>query len=219
MLYTFLFLAENAIGQSFIVTNQGDTIRGDVEIISAKNFDEVAIKSMQGKQQLKVYQLSHVQIGEEGFKPIIYNDRQQLAKIRVGGKLNYYLVREAAGYEFAVKLLQKETGEQLLVPNLLRFRKQVSAFISECETLSELVADGTYKQSDLDKIVTLYNDGCKTEAALLQLDLEGLSLLIQEVSDLRRQGKPVPKEKKELLEQYLQADIRAMLEELQEEID
>ena len=129
------------------------------------------------------------------------------------GYLGLYAFRAGNSYDFGPRYLHKNTNEGIEVPNLT-FKKVVSSFLEDCPTVESKVMDRTYKASNIEELVTAYNDCLGTSPHVI-------------VEDKKKKKKPV-KETKELtliysITEKLQAagasdELSTLLEDITEKI-
>lgn len=215
LLITLCVCNSFAFGQKtdIIITTKGDTITGKVTFnLANKQSQMVSIKTVDGKKNLKVYEVKSVVKKKETYGVIKIDNVYQFAKHIKTGYLSLYsyVNYESSSAIFNATILIKNAGESMLVPNLT-FRKTMSDYLSDCPEVVNNFENKIYKKSDMHKIIDDYNQ-CITKNTNASLNtskrLNYVNKLIEEVnltSEL--------KDKAELLEMLNEIKIKVQANE------
>lgn len=155
------FLSFTTIAQKtyLVVTTQGDTLMGKVNLfVSQKNVHMVSVKSKEGKQTFKVYQVKSIVYNDDTYHTVKIDNTYQFAKLIKSGYLSLYeyVDYQSGSTTFNSSILIKNTGESMPVPNLT-FKKGLSDFLKDCELVIQKITAKAYKKSDLHLIIDDYN--------------------------------------------------------------
>lgn len=153
-----LLVSQTAKAQDWLVTTSADTLKGEIAIeLPMERYEEITLKNDDGKQRFKAYQI--VEFVHEGktYKTVKHSDVYRIMLQESEGYLSHFRYRENQGYEFASILLVKTDGESLEISNLT-FKRSLSNFLKDCETVVEGFENKKYKRSDLDQIIIDYNN-------------------------------------------------------------
>jgi len=154
----FLVFAANILfGQDYIVTLQYDTLYGEVELLlPSDKYEELVFNSDDNKKRLKAYQLLAASEDSAIYKPVKHAGKYRFMEEVINGYLGLYRFRLDGSYDFGALYLRKRTTDGLEVPNF-SFKKMVSEFLNDCESIQAKIEDRTYRKADLEKIVKEYN--------------------------------------------------------------
>lgn len=143
-----------------LVILQGDTLSGKVSILSIDHGSQtIILKKGKDKNRFKAYEITSVIKGEKVYHTYKINNVYQLGLLNIEGYLSLYKFMENEGYssnEFSTSILIKKDGSYLIIPNL-GFKKQLSRFLVDCNTVKNNFSKNKYKQSDLEDIIRDYN--------------------------------------------------------------
>lgn len=146
--------------QDYAITLKSDTIYGKVSISSYEGSgQQISIKTGKRKTQLKAHEVRSLSTKKGVFHTLKIRNQYQFARLEKEGYLSYYKFSgnsTSASLSFDTPLLVKKTSEQKEIPNI-GFRKQVSTFLSDCESVSMKIKNGVYKKNDLTQIIDDYN--------------------------------------------------------------
>lgn len=155
-----LLAATSIFGQSdYVVTIKGDTLWGKVSLLRSTVYDVVIVKNEKEKTRIKSFFIDHLMREGKKYVNIQYGNKQMFAVEKATGALSYYLIRLNDDYEFTEKLLVKSPTETLMVPTV-SFRKYVSAFLSDCDSVSKKIRKRTLRLPHLQLIIDQYNKDC-----------------------------------------------------------
>ena len=144
-------------GQGYVVTTRNDTLRGEVKIMSFDEIDKVQVGEGKKKTQFKAIEVTVVSVGKDIYNPVLTQLGYRLLKLDHPGFLvSLYLARQAPSTTYDVQYLVKRTGKAFEVPNL-KFRKQVSGFLSECASIEQKIEENKLGKNNLNEIIDEYN--------------------------------------------------------------
>ena len=158
-LYTILlFLVSQATNaQDWLVTTTADTLRGEIAIeLPMERYEEITLKSADGKQRFKAYQVIEFVKDDQKYRTKKQAGVYKVMLVVSEGYLSQFRYRENQGYEFSSIYLVKTDGESMEVSNLT-FKRSLSNFLEDCQTVVDGLENKKYKRSDLDKIIVDYN--------------------------------------------------------------
>ena len=198
-----------------LVTTQGDTLRGEIEILlPSASFDELIVKTEARTHRLKAFQFTYMQIGDMGYRSAKVNGAYRIMKILQDGYLSLLSFRAHGSYEFGSRYLLKSDGQGIEVPTL-SFKKTMSDFLIECSAVGEKIEDKTYKRGDLSQIVADYNQCLKSRTENIYNNLPGKTntpkstsspeseLVLRIIDKINKGEGNAPEDLKELLQDIL----------------
>jgi hypothetical protein len=169
LFFLLLFILQQcAFGQDYVVTLKGDTIHGDVKLLAFANEERVqVVPPGQKKQSFAATQVKSVHHSDAFFKPVRTPKKYSLMKVVIPGYLSLYAFQQENQIGYDGLFLQKNDGQSLEVPNLT-FKKTIKNFLSDCSNVVTKVENGELGKSDLQAIVTSYNEciADKTEQSM-----------------------------------------------------
>lgn len=226
--------------EGYLVTLQGDTLRGSIKIYSLdKTLEFVQIKSGKKKTAYSALQVRHLYLDGEHYSTQRNSEGYKFMKPIVSGYLSLYAFRPQGQMNYVGRQLVKLDGTSLEVPNLM-FKSGVANFLSDCGQLSERIKEGELGKSDLDQIIGLYNDCLSkstTEPEIAEVPSEKMKRLaalkekvesidsfgsrsdaldiIKDISQKLRENKPIPNYQLDALKEMLGSEesLRTALEE------
>lgn len=143
--------------QDFVVTTQGDTLKGKIQIqLASEGHEEISINTEEGNRTLKAFQFLTLTHDDEAYKPVRYGQVYKIMKVETEGYLSLLHYRPEGQFAFGSPYLLKNTGEGIDLPTLT-FKKVMSGFLSDCPEVVQKIEEKIYKKSDLTRIVTEYN--------------------------------------------------------------
>lgn len=143
-------------GQDFVVTTQGDTLKGKIKLFSIGPDKKVVIKG-EKKTTIPILKTRSASIKGDTYQPVRSSGGYQFMKVIKPGYLTLYSYQAENQTGFDTQFLQKIDGSSLDVPNL-GFKKMMTNFLSDCPSVSERIDDGELGKPDLHKIVDAYNE-------------------------------------------------------------
>lgn len=147
--------------ESWVLTNEGDTLTGSFGIISKKphEADELIIKTDSEKMRLSPLDIRRAQRKDDLFVPMKVNSKYQFVKVVSDGYVSIckYIYPESKAHEdFSMTLLVKKDGGQVTVSNM-GFVKTMMRFLGECPSVQTRNKDKKLKLRNLQEIVAEYN--------------------------------------------------------------
>lgn len=168
LVLTFLGLVQLSEAQDYIITNKGDTVRGEIKLLSFDLLDRVQVNT--GKEK-KVYTAKEAKVCSlkgEFYRPVREENAIRLMKVIKYGYLSLYAFNSPNLHTYDKRMLTKLDGTSMEVPNLL-FTKIMVSYLDDCPTIREKIKSEDYGKKDLEKIVDEYNTCLdeKTRAAAI----------------------------------------------------
>ncbi|MBL6449537.1 hypothetical protein JMN32_24710 [Fulvivirga sp. 29W222] len=154
----------------YVVTTHRDTIQGEVQILlPSERYEEVTIKTEDATRRFKAYQF--LEVGKDSliYRSVKFGEIYKIMQLEVEGYLSLLSFRSDGNYSFGSKYLLKKTGDGIEVPTLL-FKKIMSDFLSDCNEVEKKIENKTYKRSDIDAVVTHYNNCIQVQTQDLYAD-------------------------------------------------
>jgi hypothetical protein len=154
-----LMLAYECSGQDYVVTTKNDTIRGEVKPLSYGAEKKVQVTTADKKKTvLTVTQTFGYSYGGEIFHPVRTEKGYVFMKLMKAGYLSLYAFQIENQVNFDGRYLVKKDGSRMEIPNLT-FKKAITRFLQECETVVNKINQGELGRTKLAEIVDEYN-GC-----------------------------------------------------------
>ncbi|MCS6283777.1 MAG: hypothetical protein HUM72_24985 [Dolichospermum sp.] len=184
-LLTFLFIlcASRSFGQDYIITIKGDSLMGSVKFVSYDLLDKVQI-STDKKKILTALQVREVKLNGETYKPQRSGNAIRFMKVLKSGYLSLFAFKPENQNLYDGRMLIKLDGKAMEAPNL-GFKKAMSDFLGDCETVAEKIKSGEFGRKNLDGIIDAYNNSIneKTkalskESTLLETSKDKLAAII-----------------------------------------
>ncbi len=142
--------------QDYIITNKGDTIRGEIKLLSFDLLDRVQVKTGKEKKNYTAKEVKICSIKEELYRPVGQDNAIRFMKVIKYGYLSLYAFNSPNLHTYDRRLLTKLDGTSMEVPNLL-FTKIMVNYLEDCPTIREKIKSEDYGKKDLEKIVDEYN--------------------------------------------------------------
>jgi hypothetical protein len=151
-------MSVGARAQDFVVTNKGDTIRGEVRLLSYDLLDRVRIIHDKKKTQLtaKQVRMVYTREGRATYHPRPYENAIRFMKLLKPGYLSLYAFRADNQNTLEGRYLVKMDGTYTDIPNL-NFKKIMITFLGDCEVVKSGLEAGQYGRGDIDRIIDDYN--------------------------------------------------------------
>lgn len=217
--------------EDYLITLQGEKIVGDIELFQNRFYDEAIIKTDDGKETYKVFQVESVRMDGNDYKMVTYQNKKVFGQVLKEGPLSLLYIRPENSHQFTLQYFDKK-GEYLEVPNI-NFKKIVSDFLSDCPDLAVRIENKELKSADLDQIIDNYNRTCGTTDASLpppqvkisssvnepSKSLNELSQLIIDIQAKLDNNEKVPSYLVEALKSYSEKDINKEIKELIKRIE
>lgn len=152
-----ILFSRQAVAQAdFAVTARGDTLRGEVRILTYDLIDRVQIKADARKENLTALQVRMVFLEGKEFIPLKFDNSVRLMQVITPGYLSLYAFRLPNQVTYDGRFLAKRGGESMEVPNL-SFRKTMGAFLEDCPDVATKVTSSQWGKRQLDSIILSYN--------------------------------------------------------------
>jgi hypothetical protein len=232
-----LFFGLYAVGvsaQDYVVSAKGDTLRGNVKLLTYDIQDRVQLTGPGKKQVFTALEVKTVMMDGELYKTQRYENSYRYMKLLKGGYLSLYAFRPKGQAAYDGRMLIKTTGQSAEVANLT-FKKSTAAFVEDCPEVAADVRAGVYSRNELDKLIDQYNacmagprpPGGATESPtmvawqMLQKKVAGLPNfdkqndvldLLADIGQKIKNTQPVAGYQLDLLSQYLQGQAIDELE-------
>lgn len=152
-----LIFSQAAYAQDWLVTTSADTLKGEIAIeLPMERYEEFTLKNDEGKQRFKAYQVIEFEHKGQKYKTVKHAGVYRIMLVESDGYLSQFKYRADQGFEFSSIFLLKTDGESLEVSNLT-FKRSLSNFLEDCQTVVDGLENKKYKRADLDQIVIDYN--------------------------------------------------------------
>jgi hypothetical protein len=172
-LTTLLFLASitSLFAQNYVITTKGDSLPGSVKLLSYDLLDRVQVNADK-KTILTAMQVRSVFLEGETYRPARLGNAVRFMKVLKAGYLSLYAFKPENQSVYDGRMLIKKDGTFTEVPNL-GFKKVMTEFLGDCETVSANIKDGQWGRRDVDAIIAAYNKcmGDKTNAIVKQVTI------------------------------------------------
>ncbi len=223
-----LFITNSAFAQDdFVVIAGGDTLYGKVTFPPPQNlYETVSVKTSDGTEEIRSNRMVFSRAKGENYRSVNYGGKFRIMKEEEPGFLTYYTYRLDNDYTFGARYLYKVSGEGMEVSSLT-FRKKLAGFLEECSELSTAIRNKEYSFKQLEEVVNRYNTSCITyDGANYSVEgerksfnnLAQLQEVLDEILSKLEDGKPIPDELLEQLDQLTQTDVNSSLKELLETV-
>lgn len=161
-----------ASAQDYVVTVSRDTIRGKVKYFnntavspSSPNRKYVQVTTEQDeKKTFKVVQTLCFRMKDEMYHTVKFQNGYTFMKLVSGGYLNLYHYQLDEQTTWDGRYFLKKDGRGLDVPNI-NFKKKVSLYLSDCQTVAAKVETGDLSKTNLIKLVEQYNACIDTQSS------------------------------------------------------
>lgn len=158
--------------QDYAVTLRGDTLRGEVRILTYDMMDRVQVITLKGKESFTAVQIRMVSIEGKTYQPVKIDTNIRMMQLLTPGFLSLYGFRMNNQMTYDGRYLVKLGGRSMELPNLT-FKKTMAAFLEECPAVVEKISSGTWTKKHLDSILVSYN-ACVAERSIPAKPNEGL---------------------------------------------
>lgn len=149
----------------YVVTIQGDTLRGKVKLSTSSGVKYTASHDAKYVQLIaengtksihEVLQTIAFRINDDIYHTILYDPGYMFMKLIKPGYLSLYAYQMENQTTWDGRYLVKKDGSLLDVPNI-GFKKKVPTFLADCQTVVKEIESGALGKADLLKIVEQYN--------------------------------------------------------------
>lgn len=152
----FFSCLETQAQKDYLITLRGDTLYGLVQLLNYSNTETVQVFDGNKKQTFNPVQAREFRLENEIYRPLKNGDRYQFMKLIQDGFLGLYLYRVDRQMTYDGRFLHRRDGRYLDVPNI-GFKKKMTDFLSECESVVEKINAGDLGRLQLELIVTEFN--------------------------------------------------------------
>jgi hypothetical protein len=139
----------------YVVTVKGDTLRGELKLLSYDLIDRIQVKDNHKKTTYTGMQVRSFIKDGETYRPEQYENAVRFMKVLKDGFLSYYAFSTNHN-QWDGRYLKKKDGSGMEVPNLA-FKKMLAKFLDDCEDIKKRIENGEYSKKDIERIVDLYN--------------------------------------------------------------
>jgi hypothetical protein len=182
MLFSF-----NALAQTdYLITSKADTLYGDLRILTYDQIDRVQIEIGKKKEMLTALQVLSLYKDGQVYKPIKYDTKIVFMKALKQGYLSMFAFRLPNQSSYDGRLLTKMDGTSMEVPNL-GFKKILSSYLEDCESVSTRVKEGELSRKEIDKIIEDFNacvDSKNTTASIPDVPTPVVNEVTQSIESL-----------------------------------
>lgn len=137
----------------YAVTFKGDTLRGELKIMSYDQLDRVQWSDHGQKKMYTALQIKSISKSSEFFQPVRYENTIKFMQVMKSGFLSLY---KFSNQNAEGQYLAKKDGTGMEVPNL-NFKKALAKYLSECPDVASRLAKGEFSKRDIERIIDLYN--------------------------------------------------------------
>lgn len=153
-----MFVYRFCSAQDFLVTAKGDTVKGEVKLVTYGNEKRVQVAAQEGKKKLSysLFETKYFRLKDENYYPIKGHSGYNFMKLLKRGYLSLYAFQLENQITYDGLLLTKLDGGLLEVPNL-NFKRQMAKFLGDCERVASRIENGDLAKKDLHYIIDEYN--------------------------------------------------------------
>lgn len=142
----------------YVVTTQGDTIKGKVKYLNTGLEKKVQITPNDGKKIIySVTQTFAFKLEGDIYCPVRYTQGYTYMKLLKAGYLSLYSFQLPNQITWDGRYLVKKDGKGIEVPNI-GFKKILSQFLSECPEVTKRIASGEISKNKMNDIIDQYNN-------------------------------------------------------------
>lgn len=152
ILFSFTLKAQT----NYLVTSKADTLYGEVKVLTYDELDRAQINIDKKKKTFTALQVLSLNIEGQVYKPVQYDKSILFMKLLKSGYLSLYAYRLPNQNNYDGRFFMKLDGTTLEVPNL-NFKRILSKYLEDCESISYKVKEGELGRKDLDQIIDDYN--------------------------------------------------------------
>ncbi len=152
----FIISRASLCQSNFMITAKGDTLYGDVKILSYDIVDRVQLTADKKKKSFTALEAKAVFLNNEMYHSVRHDSRYHFMLLKQSGYLSLYGFRLDNQITYDGRLLVKRDGEAMEVPNLT-FKKMMQEFLKDCMSVSDKIKSGELSKKNIDSIITLYN--------------------------------------------------------------
>lgn len=153
----FIVFQSSIVAQSdYAVNVKGDTLRGDLKIITSDPVDHLQVMIGNKKSNYTALQIKNIFHSGVNYRTVKYENSYQFMKLKKNGYLSLLEFREPGQQVMHSQYLSKSDGSGIEVPNL-SFKKTLAKYLSDCKDVSARIEKGDFGKRDLENIIDLYN--------------------------------------------------------------
>lgn len=141
---------------NFLITTKGDTLYGDLKILSYDIVDRVQLTADKKKKSFTALEAKTVFLDNEMYHSVRHDTRYHFMVLKQSGYLSLYGFRIDNQTTYDGRFLVKRDGDAIEVPNLT-FKKTMQEFLKDCMSVSDRIKSGELGRKNLDTLITLYN--------------------------------------------------------------
>ena len=163
----------------YVITVKGDTLRGEVKLLSYDIIDRVQLTVDKKKKSYTALEVKTISLNDLIYHSTRHDNRYQFMVLLKKGYLSLYGFRMEKQFNFDGRYLLKRDGESIEVPNLT-FKKSMQEFLKDCISVSEQLKNGELGRKNLDTLITIYNSCIDQKSK--QPTLSNIPTLAKEIS-------------------------------------
>lgn len=159
VLFTCLVLGYSiASAQSdYVVTIKSDTLQGKVKLLNYGKEQSVQITPIEGKKKTyPILQTRGLSLEGQVYHPVRTINSYVYMKLLKKGYLSLYASQVPNQTGWDGRFFVKRDGTSLEIPNI-GFKKNVSRFLSDCESIEAKLESGVLSKQNLEAIADEYN--------------------------------------------------------------
>jgi hypothetical protein len=210
VLFIVNLFCSTLLAQDYILTTKGDTLRGEIKILTFDRLDKVQWKEGKSRATFTALQVRELHLNGELYKPTRYDAQVQFMKVLKPGYLSLMAFRLTNQVTYEGRFLSKMDGTGMEVPNLA-FKKAMANFLSDCPEVQQRIKDEKLERKNLDAIIDEYNS-CFDQKTIVAQRTRTAAEKSDIVNQLRAKVEAAPDvvDKKDALD--LLADIKVKIE-------
>lgn len=161
---SIIFLSTTIFAQDFLVTQQGDTIRGEIKQLNFSADKKVQVTEP-GKKKV-IYSFLKVKsfsVDGDAFQPVKGPDGYVFMKVVKLGYLSLFSFQPENQTAYSGLYLLKKDGSGMEIPNLT-FKKAMRRFLEDCTDVADKIENDVLNKKDLHQIVDEYNSCIENRA-------------------------------------------------------
>jgi hypothetical protein len=157
LLFILLMLVyQLAKAQDYVVSAKGDTLLGSVKPLTYGNEKKVQLTADKKKTIYSLFQVRAFSYNNEIYHPVKMATGYTFMKLVKPGYLSLYAFQQPNQVSYDGLFLVKRDGASLEVPNLT-FKKLMTSFLKDCETVADKIDNGDLGKRQLNDIIEAYN--------------------------------------------------------------
>ena len=172
---------------NYVITVKGDTLRGDIKILSYDIVDRVQLTVDKKKKSYTALEVKAILLNDQIYRSVRHESRYRFMLLLKSGYLSLYGFQIDKQFTYDGRYLVKRDGGAIEVPNLT-FKKSMQEFLKDCESVSDQIKNGELGRKNLDSLITLYNsciDENTRQAALAKSAASTKKTVLPELESLR----------------------------------